>query len=220
MKKHVFHRFSPKCVQGFTFPELLIAVSIMTLVGAQAMALFQTTIWEQRIAFVEREAQEQADRLQDRITQILIEGGNGGVFLTDADTSNPGWFHTIQFRADNGGGETTQRLMFDPDPNDLTLTYIPDLDSPGTTLPIAEMRNNAAADEPVIIQNVRFRKALRVGYNEDSSLILVSINVGDRGFTFRSRDSGSLSRQTTIDIQRDFSVNLRNGIEFKSLSAN
>ena len=182
--------------QGFTLVEVLIAATIGVLVMGAVMGLMITTLRDQRLGLVQQRVSEQADRVQDQVTELLKYGSrDAGVFLADADGA---YYRKVVFRQETGAAN--QQLEYDPD--DMTLTYDPDLSKSGGEKVFDTSSSMTTLDR------VRFVTGMKVGGIPDSGVILVEIEVSDHGFARKPYRDPSNEANWVVS-SRSFAVNLR-----------
>lgn len=189
------HRHSRR---GFTFIELLFAITISTWIALGLMSLVSLVAREQRLGFVTQRVFSRADLYQDNITRILQRASRqSGIFLRQPDGA---MFRQIVFRE----GENL--------PNQ-SLTYVPStrqlIHDPDTTVAKNEIIIGGNNDGLIIPERIAFRDTLKAGGIPDSGTILVSISFHDNGRA-RGAYRNPADRANWVVSARTFAVNLRN----------
>ncbi len=198
-------RFTPrrhfirKGQSALTIIELLIVSALTGIVAVALMYLFVFIAREQRVGFVQQQVFEEADRLQDKITELLQGASrNAGIHLADLDGA---FYHRIVFRT--SVGSPNQELHFDTTAH--TLTYDPDMSNSGDEVTLGISGGSSTI---VRLDNVRFRSVLKTGGIPDGSVILVIIDVSDHGYARQTYRDPSAQANWIMNT-RSFAVNLR-----------
>jgi len=183
--------------RAVTFMELTIGLALMAIVSGGIMGLLFLFGREHRVSFVEQRVFEHADRLQDRITVLLHTASRStGVFYADPVGS---FYHRIVFR--KSVGAPNEELSFDP--SEHTLTYDPDISVDGD-----EELLGLPSESYSQLRDIRFRSAMKTGGIPDSGIIIILLEVTDRGYARRHyRDSTKTFNH--VISSRTFAVNLR-----------
>jgi len=183
--------------RAMTFVEIIIAAFLTTLVALSVMSLLIITAREEKVGYVRQRVFENADRLQDRVTVLLQDASrNAGVYYADPVGS---FYRRIVFRSAIGAPNHELRFI----PNTKTLIYDPNMAMTGDEIALGFPNDSIAQ-----IVDVRFRSALQTGGITDSSLILVIIEVSDKGYAMKSYRDATDS-VNWITSTRSFAVNLR-----------
>ena len=186
------------CARGFTFVELLFAITIGSMIALGLMSLVSIVAREQRVGFVSQRVFNRADTYQDKITRILQQGSRqAGVFLRDPSGA---MFRQIVFR--EGEGFPNQSLTYLPSTGRL-------IHDPDTAVANNEIIIGGNNDGLVMLESVGFRDTIKKGGIPDSGTILVSLAFHDNGRA-RSSYRNPADRVNWITSSRTFAVNLRN----------
>ncbi len=201
--------------RGFTLLEMLIAISVSSLVVPVVLFLMLQTARDQRQAFVEQRVFQHADRLQDRLqeifrgshqsnNQIFYPGASrqAGILMTAADGM---FFNIVRFYADDPTLATVPQQQVAYDGTTRELVYDPNLAVGGNE----QIINLAEGPEAITsLDWVRFRVAQKDGGIPDSSLILVDFQVSDHGYAKRVTHDPN-DPVNWIISHRTFAINLR-----------
>lgn len=184
---------------GFTILEVMLAAFISTVLAATLMGLMISAAREQRLGLAQEQVFDYADRLQDRITNLLRGAGRQwGVALGDAAGA---FYHVIIFRVpDANGNPRAASLSFDPSTHNLM--YNPNALGGGVGVPILKSGDIAKLDD------VRFSTGMAPGNVPDSSVVLVIVHISDHGLG-RAGQINPNDHARWVSANRTFSVNLR-----------
>ena len=188
---------------GFTMLELLFVSVIGVLVTGMIVWLLVVSAREQRLAFVECQVYNRADLLQDKIMAILRQASRENVVpFAAADAVSPSsdlFYYRIIFRDMING--PNKELRFDP--KEGTIVYDPDRAVSG---------NEETIDKPsplTHLERVWFGMGLKAGGLADASLIMVQLEVSDRGVARGSYRGDEEDHSHWITSVRTFAVHLR-----------
>jgi len=188
-------------IASFTLTEVLIASAIGAIVSAALMILLSIMAREYRLGIVRQRVFENADRVQDHITDLLQSASRGaGILLSDPIPPSYAFYHRIIFRT--GVGAPNQQLQYNPVTK--KLTYDPDISVNGDEITIG-FKNDPIAK----INDVQFRAAMQTGGLPDSAIILVNVTVSDNGYAMTPYRSNLSDPVNWITNTRSFAVNLR-----------
>ena len=194
--------------KGMTLVEVIIASAIIVFVTAGVVFLLFTFARQQRLAFIEAQVARRADRIQDRIMDILRRASRNQVVPFSVSDAVPGqpsgkevFFYRIIFRS--GENSPNQELRFDPTTR--AIIYDPD-----RSIANNEVRLDGALSGTSLsrVEYVWFAQGILPTGAPDNSLILVQLEVNDQGLARRSwRDP--TKRANWVIATRTFAVNLR-----------
>jgi prepilin-type N-terminal cleavage/methylation domain-containing protein len=194
--------------KGMTLVEVIIASAIAVFVTAGVVFLLFTFARQQRLAFIEAQVARRADRIQDRIMDILRSASRNQVVPFSVNDAVPGqpsgkevFFYRIIFRS--GENSPNQELRFDPTTH--AIIYDPD-----RSVANNEVRLDGALSGTSLsrVEYVWFAQGILPTGAPDNSLILVQLEVNDQGLARRSwRDP--TKRANWVIATRTFAVNLR-----------
>jgi prepilin-type N-terminal cleavage/methylation domain-containing protein len=194
--------------KGMTLVEVIIASAIAVFVTAGVVFLLFTFARQQRLAFIEAQVARRADRIQDRIMDILRRASRNQVVPFSVSDAVPGqpsgkevFFYRIIFRS--GENSPNQELRFDPTTR--AIIYDPD-----RSIANNEVRLDGALAGTSLsrVEYVWFAQGILPTGAPDNSLILVQLEVNDQGLARRSwRDP--TKRANWVIATRTFAVNLR-----------
>ncbi|MCX7625431.1 MAG: prepilin-type N-terminal cleavage/methylation domain-containing protein [Candidatus Sumerlaeaceae bacterium] len=194
--------------RGLTLVEVVIASAIAVFVSAGIVFLLFTVARQQRVAFIEAQVARRADRIQDKIMEILRRASRNQVVPFSVSDAVPGqpsgkevFFYRIIFRS--GDNQPNQQLRFDP--SNRSITYDPDLSVANDEVRL----DQAFANSPLTrVEYVWFAQGVLPTGSPDNSLILVQLEVNDQGLARRSWRNPA-NRANWIIATRTFAVNLR-----------
>jgi hypothetical protein len=204
-----FLRSRSRARRGLTLVEVLVASTIAVFVTTGIVYLLFTVARQQRVAFIQAQVARRADRIQDRIMDILRNGSRSQVVPFSVGDAVPGqtsgkevFFYRMIFRS--GENMPNQELRFDPTAHQII--YDPDRDVANNEV----LLDRALANSPLTrLEYLWFAEGILPTGATDSSLILVvQFEVNDQGLARRSwRDPSK--RSNWIIATRTFAVNLR-----------
>ena len=190
-----------KKIASFTITELLIASAISAIVAVALMSLLSIMAREYRLGIVRQRVFENADRVQDHITDLLQSASRGaGVLLSDPIPPSNVFYHRIIFRT--GVMAANQELRYNPTKR--VLTYDPNISVNGD-----ETNIGFKSDLLAKINDVQFRAAMQTGGLPDSAIILVNVTVSDNGYAMTPYRKNPSDPVNWITNTRSFAVNLR-----------
>lgn len=197
-----------RCCRGLTLVEVLVASSIAVFVAAAVVFLLFTVARQQRVAFIEAQVARRADRIQDKIIEILRRASRNQVVPFSVNDAVPGqtsgkevFFYRVIFRS--GENQPNQQLRFDP--TNRSIIYDPDLSVANNEVRL----DQAFANSPLTrLEYVWFAQGILPTGAPDNSLILVQLEVNDQGLARRSWRNPA-NRANWVIATRTFAVNLR-----------
>jgi type II secretory pathway pseudopilin PulG len=187
---------------AFTLVELLVATSIGSMVAGGVVILLCQTSIEQRNGFADMTVEERAYILQsDLATCLRCMSANQGLTpnystgVYDGGGNLLGYQSVYVFYPTNSAylqGNITYV------PSTGSVIYTPDCSSPYNT--VTWMSNSATA----VLTNMYFSTSLNLDGSQNSSLVNVSFQMNDNGFSRQSPVNNPTS------IYRNFAMQMRN----------
>lgn len=194
--------------RGLTLVEVLVALSIGLFVAGAVVFLLFTVARQQRVAFIEAQVARRADRVQDKIMDILRRASRNQVVpfsVSDAVSGQSSgkevFFYRIIFRS--GENSPNQQLRFDPTTR--AIIYDPDINVANNEVRLDQAFANSQLTR---VEYVWFAQGILPTGAPDNSLIFVQFEVNDQGLARRSWRNPA-KRANWVIATRTFAVNLR-----------
>ncbi|MGC8741810.1 MAG: hypothetical protein ACP5UB_10180 [Candidatus Sumerlaeaceae bacterium] len=201
-------RYSFRRRRALTIVEVLIASSIALFISLAVVYLLWSAARQQRVAFVEAQVARRADRIQDKIIEILRRASRNQVVPFSVGDAVPGqpagkevFFYRIIFRS--GDNMPNQELRFYPATR--AIVYDPNIAVANNEVRLDQAFANSSLTR---VEYVWFAQGVLPTGAPDNSLILVQLEVNDQGLARRSWRE-STNRANWVIATRTFAVNLR-----------
>ncbi|MEJ0090052.1 MAG: prepilin-type N-terminal cleavage/methylation domain-containing protein [Limisphaerales bacterium] len=188
---------------GFTLVELMVAMSVGLVVAGTVVMLLVQASREQRRGFAATTVEENAHNLQARITSALRSmSANFGITpdintpVTNSSGNVVGYRAIVGFKANGGGTYTSQRLGFDASSGNFSFT-------PSYSTAPANQIVWMTSGQKVVLRKLFFRNSLNPDLSQNNSLINVSFQMDDNGFSQQNLTNNP------ANIIRSFAVQMR-----------
>ena len=196
----IYQRRSSALGRGFTLIELMVAVSVGTMVIAGPMLLLLESAREQRRGLADATVEQAAGKLQSQLVGYLRPmSANESVIFSAPATNSAGaiiGFTSIIMAAGPAPDYPRQQITFDA--ADGKVMYYLDRSLPNTAILIVQNQSN------MVVRQVCFSPSLKMDGTPDNALINVLIQLDDNG------SSGRTVTPNPASIWRTFSVRMRN----------
>ncbi len=193
---------------ALTIVEVLIASTIAVFISVAIVYLLWSVARQQRVAFIEAQVARRADRIQDKIIDILRRASRNQVVPFSVSDAVPGqpsgkevFFYRIIFRS--GDNMPNQELRFNP--TNRSIVYDPNINVANNEQRLDQAFANSNLTR---LEYVWFAQGVLPTGAPDNSLILVQLEVNDQGLARRSWRNPS-KRSNWVIATRTFAVNLR-----------
>lgn len=204
MKPASFNSRRKQYTSGFTFVELMVAMSIGLILAGTVVLLLLQAATEQRHGYSDATVEESAYTLQANIINVLRGSSSGlGVTLVPGTEVYNGagtivGYNSIYVFKPNSNGTSFATSQITVNTNNGTVIYVPNIAVPANT--VLWMTNHTG----VVLRQLCFLGSFNLDGSPNNSLVNVSkLQMDDNGYSRQG------STNNIANIQRSFVVQMR-----------